>query len=126
MNMEQKLEEELKKWRKEKGMSNITATEYQNRAMETAIYPKKQALEYLTLGLTGEAGEIANKVKKLIRDGADVEGYNDKLVQIANEVGDVLWYCAMLANELDANMGNIMELNLHKLADRKSRGVISG
>ena len=126
MNMEQKLEEELKKWRKEKGMSNITATEYQNKAMETAIYPKKQALEYLTLGLTGEAGEIANKVKKLIRDGADVEGYNDKLVQITNEVGDVLWYCAMLANELDANMGNIMEQNLHKLADRKSRGVISG
>lgn len=126
MNMEQKLEEELKKWRKEKGMSNITATEYQNKAMETAIYPKNQALEYLTLGLTGEAGEIANKVKKLIRDGADVEGYNDKLVQITNEVGDVLWYCAMLANELDANMGNIMEQNLHKLADRKSRGVISG
>lgn len=124
--MEQKLEEELKKWRKEKGMSNITATEYQNKAMETAIYPKNQALEYLTLGLTGEAGEIANKVKKLIRDGADVEGYNDKLVQITNEVGDVLWYCAMLANELDANMGNIMEQNLHKLADRKSRGVISG
>ena len=126
MNMEQKLEEELKKWRKEKGMSNITATEYQNKAMETAIYPKNQALEYLTLGLTGEAGEIANKVKKLIRDGADVEGYNDKLVQIAHEVGDVLWYCAMLANELDVNMGNIMEQNLYKLADRKSRGVIGG
>jgi len=126
MGMEQKLEEELKQWRKERGMSNITATEYQTKAAETAIFPKEKALEYLTLGLTGEAGEIANKVKKLIRDGADVEGYNDKLVQIANELGDVLWYCAMLANELDANMGEIMESNLNKLADRKNRGVIGG
>jgi len=126
MKMEQRLEEELKQWRKERGMSNITATEYQTKAAETAIFPKDKALEYLTLGLVGESGEIANKVKKLIRDGADVEGYNDKLVQIANELGDVLWYCAMLANELDANMGRIMEGNLHKLADRKSRGVLGG
>jgi NTP pyrophosphatase (non-canonical NTP hydrolase) len=126
MKMEQRLEEELKQWRKERGMSNITATEYQTKAAETAIFPKEKALEYLTLGLVGESGEIANKVKKLIRDGADVEGYNDKLVQIANELGDVLWYCAMLANELDANMGRIMEGNLHKLADRKNRGVLGG
>ncbi len=126
MKMEQRLEEELKQWRKERGMSNITATEYQTKAAETAIFPKDKALEYLTLGLVGESGEIANKVKKLIRDGADVEGYNDKLVQIANELGDVLWYCAMMANELDANMGRIMESNLHKLADRKSRGVLGG
>jgi NTP pyrophosphatase (non-canonical NTP hydrolase) len=126
MGMEQKLEAELKQWRKERGMSNITATEYQKRAAETAIFPKTKALEYLTLGLTGEAGEIANKVKKLIRDGADVEGYNDKLNQIANELGDVLWYCAMLANELDANLGKVMESNLDKLSDRKSRGVIGG
>jgi len=121
-----RLEEEAKQWMKERYMSDITATEYQNKAAETAIFPKEKALEYLTLGLTGEAGEIANKVKKLIRDGADVEGYNDKLVQIANELGDVLWYCAMLANELDANMGKIMESNLNKLADRKNRGVIGG
>ena len=120
------LEQEAKQWMEERGMSNITATEYQRQAAETAIFPKHQALEYLTLGLTGEAGEIANKVKKLIRDGADVEGYNDKLQQIAMELGDVLWYCAMLANEVDANLGRVMEANLHKLADRKSRGVIGG
>ena len=121
-----RLEREAKQFMERKKMSSITATEYQRQAAETAIFPKHQALEYLTLGLTGEAGEIANKVKKLIRDGADVEGYNDKLNQIANELGDVLWYCAMLANELDANLGRIMEANLYKLADRKTRGVIGG
>ena len=74
-----KLEQEANNWMKErKMMSSITATEYQIRAAETAIFPKEKALEYITLGLTGEAGEIANKVKKLIRDGADIEGYNDK------------------------------------------------
>jgi|DEB0MinimDraft_10_1074344.scaffolds.fasta_scaffold50592_1 NTP pyrophosphatase (non-canonical NTP hydrolase) len=120
------LEQEAKQWMEQRGMSSITATEYQRRAAETAIFPKEKALEYLTLGLVGEAGEIANKAKKLIRDGADVEGYNDKLNQIASELGDVLWYTAMLANELNANLGRVMEVNLDKLADRKARGVIGG
>lgn len=120
------LEQEAKQWMEQRGMSSITATEYQRRAAETAIFPKNKALEYLTLGLVGEAGEIANKAKKLIRDGADVEGYNDKLNQIASELGDVLWYTAMLANELNANLGRVMEVNLDKLADRKARGVIGG
>ena len=64
-----KLEQEANNWMKErKMMSSITATEYQIRAAETAIFPKEKALEYITLGLTGEAGEIANKIKKVIRD----------------------------------------------------------
>jgi len=120
------LEEEAKQWMKERNMSSITATEYQQRASETAIFPKEKALEYLTLGLVGEAGEIANKAKKLIRDGADVEGYNDKLDQIAAELGDVLWYAAMLCNHVEVNLGKVMENNLDKLADRKNRGVIGG
>ena len=121
------LENEAKQWMKErKSMSGITATEYQIRAAETAIFPKEKALEYLTLGLTGEAGEIANKVKKLIRDGADVEGYQERLSQISAELGDVLWYCAMLANEVDTNLGSVMEGNLSKLADRKARNRLQG
>jgi len=121
-----RLEEEAKQWMKERYMSNITATEYQNKAAETAIFPKEKALEYLTLGLAGEAGEIANKVKKLIRDGADREEYHAKLNAIGHELGDVLWYCAMLAREVDMNLGRIMEDNLEKLADRKARNRLQG
>ena len=122
-----KLEQEANNWMKERQMmSSITATEYQIRAAETAIFPKEKALEYLTLGLTGEAGEIANKVKKLIHDGADVEGYQERLSQISAELGDVLWYCAMLAKEVDTNLGSVMEGNLNKLADRKARNRLQG
>ena len=120
------LELEAKQWMKERQLSSITAADYQSRACETAIFPKKQAMEYLTLGLTGEAGEIANKVKKFIRDGAVKDEYLAKRIEIGYEIGDVLWYCAVLADELEMNLGHIMEKNLEKLADRHKRGKISG
>jgi len=120
------LELEAKQWMKERQLSSITATDYQARACETAIFPKKQAMEYLTLGLTGESGEIANKVKKFIRDGAVKDEYLAKRIEIGYEIGDVLWYCAVLAEELEMNLGHIMEKNLEKLADRHKRGKISG
>jgi NTP pyrophosphatase (non-canonical NTP hydrolase) len=120
------LELEAEKWMKEKKMSTITAALYQEKARETAIFPKNKAMEYLTLGLTGEAGEIANKVKKFIRDGAAKDEYLAKRIEIGYEIGDVLWYCAVLAEELDMNLGHIMEKNLEKLADRKKRGTLSG
>ena len=120
------LELEAKQWMKERQLSSITAAEYQSRACETAIFPKKQAMEYLTLGLTGESGEIANKVKKFIRDGAIKDEYLAKRIEIGYEIGDVLWYCAVLAEELEMNLGHIMEKNLDKLADRHKRGKISG
>ena len=120
------LEQEAKQWMEDKQLSNITAAEYQSRACETAIYPKHRAMEYLTLGLTGESGEIANKVKKFIRDGAVKDEYLAKRIEIGYEIGDVLWYCAVLAEELEMNLGHIMEKNLDKLADRKKRGTLSG
>ena len=96
----------------------ITANEYQEKCKSTAIYPKKDAISYLSLGLVSEAGEVAGKVKKHIRDGTESN--------VASEIGDVLWYCAMLANELGANLGKIMEDNLYKLNDRKTRGTLQG
>ena len=120
------LELEAKQWIKEKYMYGITGGAYQIGACDTAIFPKEKALEYLTLGLTGEAGEIANKVKKFIRDGASKEEYLAKRTEIGYEIGDVMWYCAVLAEELDMNLGHIMEKNLEKLAARQKRGKISG
>ena len=113
-----RLEEEAKKFMQSVNKSLITANEYQEKCKATAIYPKKDAIAYLSLGLVSEAGEVAGKVKKNIRDGTESN--------VASEIGDVLWYCAMLANELDANLGKIMEDNLHKLNSRKERGTLSG
>ena len=118
-----KLEEEVHKFMEKRwfteNKSAITASMYQAKAKETAIFPPDKALEYLSLGLVGEAGEIANKVKKIIRD-------NKPKDELAGEIGDVLWYCAMLADHLDSNLGNIMEDNLDKLRSRKERGVLGG
>ncbi len=121
-----KLEQEARNWMKEKQMSGITGTQYQEQACSTAIFPKEKATEYLTLGLTGEAGEIANKVKKFIRDGAPPDEYESKKIEIGYEIGDVMWYCAVLAQEMEMDLGHIMENNLQKLADRKARGTLSG
>jgi len=117
------LEKEAIQYMKWKNISSMTATDYQNSACKTAIFPKELGVQYLALGLTGEAGEVANKVKKLIRDGGDSP---DKRKEIAKELGDVCWYLAVLAQELGSNLGKIMEDNIAKLEDRKARGVIGG
>ena len=118
----QKLEEEARKYMQNKLFINevITPDLYENLASETAIFPKEKALEYLALGLTSEAGEVAGKVKKLIRDGK-----GDKKA-IASEIGDVLWYCAMLAKETEVPLNDIMKDNLKKLNSRKERGTLAG
>ena len=117
-----KLEEEARKYMKDKLFIKevMTADFYEERASITAIYPKEKALEYLALGLTSEAGEVAGKVKKLIRDGK-----GDKKA-IASEIGDVLWYCAMLAKETKVSLNDIMKDNLKKLYSRKERGTLQG
>ncbi len=124
----QKIEEEARQFMQDRLFINevITPDLYENLAGQTAIFPKDRALEYLALGMTSEAGEVAGKVKKLIRDGEDVEGFEIKKLAIASEIGDVLWYCAMMAKEVGVPLNTIMQENLRKLHDRKERGTLQG
>ena len=124
----QKIEEEARQFMQDRLFINevITPDLYENLAGQTAIFPKDKALEYLALGMTSEAGEVAGKVKKLIRDGEDVEGFELKKIAIASEIGDVLWYCAMMAKEVGVPLNTIMQENLRKLHDRKERGTLQG
>ena len=98
---------------------------YQQVAKQTAIYPREQAIIYPTLGLTGEAGEVANKVKKIIRD--DGNKINESVVQeISAEIGDCLWYISVLADDIGVKLSDIANNNLVKLANRKKKGTIHG
>lgn len=102
--------------------------QYQNVAQETAIYPGQGTMggiAYVTLGLAGEAGEVANKVKKVLRDSGGVVS-PERAVQIAEELGDVLWYLAQMATELGADLGEIAALNAAKLESRALRGKLQG
>ena len=123
-----KLEEEARKYMQDKLFIDelMTPDKYENLAGQTAIFPKEKALEYLALGMTSEAGEVAGKVKKLIRDGEDKEGFEIKKLAIASEIGDVIWYCAMMAKEVGVPLNDIMKENLKKLHGRKERGTLSG
>jgi len=98
---------------------------YQRTATKTAIYPPEHKILYPALGLAGEAGEVANKVKKVMRDGVENQA-DDWKEQIASEIGDVLWYCAALATDLNMQLGMIAALNEKKLRDRYDRGKLNG
>jgi len=113
--------------------------EYQKKAVTTALYIKSWeenypylpnevkkviALSYVTLGL-GEVGEIQNKMKKIIRDTTG-QISEDFKKDISKEIGDVLWYCANICEELNLNLQKVAEENLEKLFSRKKRGVIQG
>ena len=99
---------------------------YQDAARKTAAYPDVGLNPiYPTLGLTGEAGEVADKVKKVIRDRKGVFDA-DTREAIKLELGDVLWYVAQLASELGYEMDEVAEANLQKLSSRAARGRIGG
>jgi len=100
--------------------------EYQRKSVEFAIYPHSHSILYPALGLAGEAGEVANKVKKFIRDGYDQENFEMKKIELASEIGDVLWYCAALARDLGFDLSTIAQENYSKLSGRKERGTIGG
>lgn len=102
----------------------MTLNEYQQKAKETADY--KQKFIYPSLGLAGEAGEVVDKVKKVLRDHN--EDFTDPALryEIAKELGDVLWYIAMLSHDLGYELETIAQINYEKLRSRKLRGKING
>lgn len=99
--------------------------DYQKEALSTAQYPEWTKIIYPALGITGAAGEVSDKVKKVLRDN-DGEFSADKKAEIAKELRDVLWYCATLAHDLGYNLDTIAQMNIDKLKSRKERGKISG
>ena len=103
----------------------MTLNEYQEKALSTAIYSDNYKIIYPTLGLTGEAGEVSDKVKKVLRD-KDGNFDEETNKQIALELGDVMWYCATLANDLGYTLDDICQMNYDKLQSRKNRDMIHG
>jgi NTP pyrophosphatase (non-canonical NTP hydrolase) len=101
-------------------------SDYQELSRRTATYPGAgENLVYPTLGLAGEAGEVAEKVKKLLRDDGGVMS-DERRAALAGELGDVLWYVAQVATEAHLDLEEIAQANLDKLLSRKERGVLSG
>lgn len=106
--------------------TNMKLNEYQEKSLKTAIYPNKgDNYSYPTLGLTGEAGEVADKISKVIRDKDGVLSQADRL-EVAKELGDVLWYAAVLAYELGVSLETVAQMNIDKLEDRRKRNKIGG
>jgi NTP pyrophosphatase (non-canonical NTP hydrolase) len=101
-------------------------SEYQELSRRTATYPGAgDNIVYPTLGLAGEAGEVAEKVKKLLRDDDGVMS-RERRGALAGELGDVLWYVAQVATEAGLDLEEIAQGNLDKLLSRQRRGVLSG
>jgi len=97
----------------------MTFDEYQVFARSTSVYPQKYKVMYPALGLCGEAGEVAEKVKKSIRDGNSLEG-------VGLELGDVLWYISALADDLGVTLEEVAQANVDKLNSRMIRNKIGG
>lgn len=103
----------------------MTFNEYQDLAETTAVYSTNYTLIYPALGLAGETGEVVEKVKKLVRDNNAVA--DEKFIEgIKKELGDVLWYVAILARDCGLKLDDIAQGNYEKLKDRKERNMIHG
>jgi NTP pyrophosphatase (non-canonical NTP hydrolase) len=103
--------------------------DYQEQAVSFAFYPKSKEWDlplYPALGLVGEAGEVAEKIKKLMRDGDAKFLTDEQRAEIAKELGDVLWYVANLAEDIDYDLRQIAAINLNKLRSRRDRDVLKG
>ncbi len=94
---------------------------YQAESRKTAIYPEEYKLIYTTIALCGEAGELANKVKKKLRGDGDLD-----MEGVIGELGDILWYLSQIATDIDVELEHIATKNLEKLRSRQERGVTKG
>lgn len=103
----------------------MTVKEYQEIINKTAVFPKNIGLTYCTLGLCGESGEVAEKVKKLYRDhnGEITEEFKQA---VKKEIGDVLWYITALSSELGFTLEEVMEANYNKLMARRATNTLHG
>jgi len=103
----------------------MTFEEYQKKSRETAIYQNLgNNFIYPTLGLAGETGEVVEKIKRVLRKNGVVD--EQSRTEISKELGDVLWYMANLAAELNLSLDDIASSNIEKLSSRKERGVLHG
>jgi len=98
--------------------------DYQKEATKTAVYDENNPIAYCLLGLTGEAGEVANKYKKVLR--GDKELSNELRKEMAKELGDVMWYIAMTSKELGFTLDAIAQMNIAKLQSRRRNKTIKG
>lgn len=106
----------------------MTPKEYTNWTNKTVKYPNvalKDSLTYCTLGLTGEAGEVAEKIKKWLRDTPATTATIDD-VAVLKELGDVVYYVTRLAWHLGSDLQEVIDMNVGKLEDRVARGKIGG
>lgn len=104
----------------------MTFEEYQVASRKTALYPNTGSnFIYPTLGLVGEAGEVAEKIKKVLRD-ADGVLTDETREKITKELGDVLWYLAQLSTEIGVQLDDVATQNIAKLQSRLDRGVLHG
>lgn len=99
----------------------LTLDQYQQQAKATAVYPEDKAFRYLIAGLAGEVGEVSSIFAKHWRGDGPLTSDN-----LEAELGDVLWFVAMLADEIGCNLSDVAQNNLNKLADRANRGKLKG
>jgi NTP pyrophosphatase (non-canonical NTP hydrolase) len=104
----------------------MTFEEYQKLAKKTAQYPViGQSFIYPVLGLTGEAGEMANKIKKIFRDDNGVLT-EERKKEISKELGDILWYVAQVSTDLGISLDEVAVANIEMLKSRQERNVLKG
>ena len=104
----------------------VNFKEYEAMTHETASYPKHLGIMYTVLGLNGEAGEVAEKLKKILRDKPKEGASEEDIIEIEKELGDVLWYVARCAHEMGSSLEAVAKMNMEKLISRKNRGTLHG